>query len=751
MSLKSPPTSSSFFDLYEQLGIWPTQEAKEEKDGVEKVQTETLAKKGVETSPQSIKDTLAVPGKGDNFDDIIPITSMSASSSGLFSSASWEAAVNAFPEIPHIPESNMPDEARLSYQYSEDTALANTSNIAVLAVSPTTSQTHTAPSSPVMMSRDGSHTQTADSGQGGAKSSGGGQGSGSSSNEQSSGSYNTASAGPSRGRSGASGMPIGGGSGGNGDDDDEEERWYDSWSHASDFSSEEEDDEDQSSDDVPLSQIHPGAVAAQKARKARHAAARRDKRTKGKLEQIKLVGRNPGGESGWNGEGGVPGDVLRMKLEKLSIPAPNPGPSSRGQSPMATGAYPWAASAGAVKSADQPRMRVHSGGRERTAPVMHDAAMPTGHVGRRPSAPTLGSANVVNDKNVSRRPSRQAMQAFPATSHLTGYTFEQVQYGGKSPVMPTFDTLQAGPPVTVARSSSRHTSGGNSTTTSAGVSRRPTMSTSHGSAARVPQMAPKQPMLDAPAAGLGRSNTVSSRKGPSDSRSSSTRKRAQSNAALHKPPSSDLPPVPPVHARGATEPVRSEHVPAPAPAPAPAPPLPTIKFFVNLASSDNRLVSYPLSIDCTAHDILAAAARSGDISPPPGGMTWVVAELFGELGCERVLREYEEMGTVMRGWEGRKGAEGAGRNSFVIRQEIGDGSLIKAIPQTAPFVGAWAQYENKGKWHKRWLETRGGQVFMAKNEKVSCQVLVTIPVGHELTTRTRMRSRSIPSLGTYTT
>jgi hypothetical protein len=209
-----------------------------------------------------------------------------------------------------------------------------------------------------------------------------------------------------------------------------------------------------------------------------------------------------------------------------------------------------------------------------------------------------------------------------------------------------------------------------------------------------------------------------------------------SNAAAHKPVGEEaLPPVPLPHARGATGPLRvaekveSTTSTATAPVPALAPSVPTLKFFANLAASDNRLVSYPLPIDCTAHDLLAAAARSGDIVAPPGGMNWVVAELFGELGCERVLREYEEIGTVMRGWEGRKGAEGAGRNSLVIRQEIGEGSLVKAIPQTAPFVGGWAQYENKGKWSKRWLETRGGQVFMAKNEKNKDEVQINTLFG----------------------
>jgi hypothetical protein len=42
-------------------------------------------------------------------------------------------------------------------------------------------------------------------------------------------------------------------------------------------------------------------------------------------------------------------------------------------------------------------------------------------------------------------------------------------------------------------------------------------------------------------------------------------------------------------------------------------------------------------------------------------------------------------------------------------------------------LGGFVQYESKkGKWSKRWLETRGGQIFLAKNEKViSCDFRFT--------------------------
>lgn len=43
----------------------------------------------------------------------------------------------------------------------------------------------------------------------------------------------------------------------------------------------------------------------------------------------------------------------------------------------------------------------------------------------------------------------------------------------------------------------------------------------------------------------------------------------------------------------------------------------------------------------------------------------------------------------------------------------------QTVPTTPPMYGAWVLYETKkGKWSKRWLETRGGHVFLSKNGKV---------------------------------
>jgi hypothetical protein len=45
---------------------------------------------------------------------------------------------------------------------------------------------------------------------------------------------------------------------------------------------------------------------------------------------------------------------------------------------------------------------------------------------------------------------------------------------------------------------------------------------------------------------------------------------------------------------------------------------------------------------------------------------------------------------------------------------------LQTVGRVAPFAGAYVQWESrKGKWTKRWLETRKGLIFLAKNDKVS--------------------------------
>ena len=284
MSLKSPPTSSSFFDLYEQLGIWPTSD-----------------KTTPEKSPEA-STTLLAPAH-----ETIPLKSsgstnmISASPSAAFSMGSWNDALLSFPMVEGgerksldfgtlaVAEQEMPAESSFDAAAGLGEDEADTTFSSRIAV-------------------------------GGSNCSG----DGSSQNTSSTKGYHTAAAGSSSGRSGDSGAYRGGsssmrrGSSGMGGSDSNggsspgsrgdrkmKEVWAEGYDHDSESGSENEDD------DVPLSQLHPEALAARRANEERKAAK--------KAAKIRARGRNPGGDVKWDGEGGVPADVLTRKLEALLL------------------------------------------------------------------------------------------------------------------------------------------------------------------------------------------------------------------------------------------------------------------------------------------------------------------------------------------------------------------------------------------------------------------------------------------------
>ncbi|TYJ54436.1 hypothetical protein B9479_004946 [Cryptococcus floricola] len=115
----------------------------------------------------------------------------------------------------------------------------------------------------------------------------------------------------------------------------------------------------------------------------------------------------------------------------------------------------------------------------------------------------------------------------------------------------------------------------------------------------------------------------------------------------------------------------------------------------------------------TAKDMLSAAYQAKELSDAEGGLSWVVCEVFAEMNCERHVREYETIQSIMNGWEQGKG------NRFEIKQSTrGVLTWARTVPTTPPMFGGWVMHESKkGKWSRRWLETRGGHVFLAKNDK----------------------------------
>lgn len=160
------------------------------------------------------------------------------------------------------------------------------------------------------------------------------------------------------------------------------------------------------------------------------------------------------------------------------------------------------------------------------------------------------------------------------------------------------------------------------------------------------------------------------------------RQRSHSiGAARHPPPQGDVPPLP----RGRAQPVRCIVV-----------------------ADEIRQISIDVYHDTIAREILSQL--KGKLPAPAPNAAWVVCEVFTERGLERQVRDYENISTIVKGWDA------TAANCLAIRESAL--TLARQVPESAPFVGGWCQLETKpGKWSKRWLETRGGQVFLSKNDK----------------------------------
>lgn len=89
---------------------------------------------------------------------------------------------------------------------------------------------------------------------------------------------------------------------------------------------------------------------------------------------------------------------------------------------------------------------------------------------------------------------------------------------------------------------------------------------------------------------------------------------------------------------------------------------------------------------------------------------------------ERQVREHEViLSGVTRGWDSSEP-----RNAIVLREVPPHNIWTRNIPETPPMVSSWVHLETKpGKWTKTWLDVRGGQVFLSKNEKGKEEVHVS--------------------------
>lgn len=86
------------------------------------------------------------------------------------------------------------------------------------------------------------------------------------------------------------------------------------------------------------------------------------------------------------------------------------------------------------------------------------------------------------------------------------------------------------------------------------------------------------------------------------------------------------------------------------------------------------------------------------------------------------MREHEViLSGVTKGWDSSNML-----NAMVLREVPPHNIWTRSIPENPPMVSAWVQLETKpGKWTKKWLDVRGGQVFLSKNEKGKDEVHVS--------------------------
>lgn len=302
MSLRAPPTSSSFFDLYEQLGIWPTPE-KDDSEPTKAVDrpepTSPLEGKTALTSSLSNISNTFEPEDQSSLKGTV-----SESPSGTFSTSSWQAAIDAFPIVdsgrsseavadmsmdfglPYVNESSVmaleneqmtdhigdvsltPEDA-IDGENGRSRATKNSAPSTSSQVHRTSSQRHAGPSSTGYSSLQNPSRRSSDS---------------------------RSSSRDSRRRS----------------HNHVEGQWYENGESSGSEGSED--------DDVPLSTLHPQAQAKREAaaeRKEQKLAARARRADKAKVGPVASK-RNPGEQ--WNGEGGAPADILSAKLSALLKP-----------------------------------------------------------------------------------------------------------------------------------------------------------------------------------------------------------------------------------------------------------------------------------------------------------------------------------------------------------------------------------------------------------------------------------------------
>jgi hypothetical protein len=354
--------------------------------------------------------------------------------------------------------------------------------------------------------------------------------------------------------------------------------WFDGASEGS--SRESSDDED----DRPLSTLHPEAAAAQREEIKRKASRRAAK--------ARAKGRNPGGDSGWDGEGGVPAELLSSRLESVVLT-------------RQVRVYNWQLALGRghvmpSSSSMRHRTRTHPSG---------DALYSGGVTNPARGSTSTTSPLVVHRRSTVRReekrtPTMPTLSTIPspASAHFPAIPSPVLGSSGK---------------VSERHRSARRPEGYEKPMGSRSTSDPSRQETSAASLSSSHHHSAVQPM----SATVTRSNTAST----SRASTTGTRSWAATNTASTTLKSEEAP-----HARSVTDPLPQRAQQA-------------VKANAFVGGFHGTRIYLDLYPETTARDILAGASQRGELSEPGHGLDWVVVESFAELGygtlhpCSRVM------------------------------------------------------------------------------------------------------------------
>lgn len=582
MSLRAPPSSSSFFDLYEQLGIWPTPEKAERPKGKENEEPTSplISKTGLTASISDLASSL-VPAEAQP----APVESgqISASVSATFSASSWQAAIDAFPIIETDRTSSTEAHADMSMDFGLPYV---NSEPRPLTVEPESLQNRNADALTPEDAVEGRREREA------------ARPSGYRSQGQASGSKNDNENRASTGLGIAGLRPTGrrlGGSGSSSRNSSRERKPHGTQASCQTVGDGSYSSDANSDDDIPLSELHPQAQVNRKIAEERRIKRRAERAARAvhaaqptSVDHRRTVpvptGRNPGGHENWNGEGGVPAEALSRKLSAIlqirSAPAQH-----QSQFPPAPGPSGYASSSKSVRRPDPIDTRALRQQRSFTGPAHEQQQYP-------------GSTSVQRSSTtrVSSKYERQPLSpgiAPPMPS--AGLQPSPVMYTNHTLYSPTSPYLSHGP-----SSSSRG---------------------SMSASARHPQT----PQVPPPSLGHSGSRHGDHRESHDMSRHSTVASRhSQSRHSVDqraRVSPSDVPPRPYAE-HMATSTSRSSND---------APPKGRSWPISILVEGSTRRLDVEVSSETYVRELCAKANEI--LGRPSDDKAWVLCEAFGELGC----------------------------------------------------------------------------------------------------------------------